>query len=1259
MTTTPAHSISIRITRRPGCYSVIFKASDWSKVDSEIVQITVNNVNRPPLGTSKTVTATQDVDYTVQVADFGFTDPYDVPPNNFQSVVITSLPVKGTLELSGVAVTLNQEILVSAIIGNNLKYRAASGESGTPYTTLEFKVRDDGGTANGGIDLDVTARTMTINVTSVNNPPVGTSKTVTATEDEDYTVQVADFGFTDPNDVPPNNFLSVVITSLPAKGTLKLSNIDVTLNQEILVSDINTNNLKYRALPNENGTAYSSFQFKVRDDGGGTDLDEIARTMTINVTAVNDPPVVTDIPDQTIAEGESFTAISLDDYVSDPDNGDMEMIWTYSGNSQLLVSIVDRVATISTTNPDWYGSESITFKAADSEGLFSSDAATFTVSAVNDPPVVTDIPGQTIAEGGSFTAINLDDYVSDPDNSDAEMIWTYSGNTQLSVSIVDRVATISAPNPDWYGSETITFKATDPGGLFSTDAATFIVLKSTSCPPNMTHYWKLNETSGSTYDDFVGTGDANCSGPCPSPATGIVDGAQSFAGAQRVVVADDGTFDWGPSSSFSIEFWMRKNSLSSTVEAITGRTQLPQVWQVGVWSDSRIYLQLKDNGGEVNLTSKLPIAAAVWYHVVVVRDGSANTVSLYKDGIQDTTTSMAFPQGFSSSAPMTIGWFESPPSYFYYRGLVDEVALYDRAITVQEIQDHYDRGRLGGIGYCDEVLVPIITSTPQTTALGGRMYTYDVEAMGNPAPTFALTTHPAGMTIDGNSGLVTWNPAAIGDYGVTVIAENSAGADTQSFSINVPGVAPTVTSTPVTTATAGTPYVCDVDASGDPTPLFCLFTSYAGEPFCPTISGIQINTTTGLITWTPSNPGVYQVCVLAYNTWGSDTQSFAITVSGVPPTITSTPTTTAYVGQVYQYDVNATAYPAAAYSLRRPPTPTQMEIDSITGLITWTPSSTGLVDVIVVAKNDLDSAVQSFVIDVKEQTHVGCPEGLSHYWRLDEPSGSSYSDSIGNNSATCGICPVTVPGKVGNAKLFDISTRVEIADDDTFDWGSDSSFSIEFWMFKSSGCTDNEVILGRFNAGIYWWIGVDCASGKKSRFRLYDGTNTDLYGVSSVADSSWHHVVATRNGMTHESRLYVDGTLQQARSQDHTVGFASSVPITMGYFNLGGLYHYGGQIDEVALYRVPLSASEVSAHYAMGLQGYGYCQFICGDPNQDAAVDVSDVVYLIGYIFGGGPEPSPRASGDANCDAAVDISDAVYLIGYIFGGGPAPCDQCN
>ncbi len=70
-------------------------------------------------------------------------------------------------------------------------------------------------------------------------------------------------------------------------------------------------------------------------------------------------------------------------------------------------------------------------------------------------------------------------------------------------------------------------------------------------------------------------------------------------------------------------------------------------------------------------------------------------------------------------------------------------------------------------------------------------------------------------------------------------------------------------------------------------------------------------------------------------------------------------------------------------------------------------------------------------------------------------------------------------------------------------------------------------------------------------------------------------------------------------------------------------------------------------------------QFVCGDAEGSASISISDAVYLINYIFAGGPAPVPVIRGDADCSGLVTISDAVYLINYIFAGGPVPCAACE
>ncbi len=64
--------------------------------------------------------------------------------------------------------------------------------------------------------------------------------------------------------------------------------------------------------------------------------------------------------------------------------------------------------------------------------------------------------------------------------------------------------------------------------------------------------------------------------------------------------------------------------------------------------------------------------------------------------------------------------------------------------------------------------------------------------------------------------------------------------------------------------------------------------------------------------------------------------------------------------------------------------------------------------------------------------------------------------------------------------------------------------------------------------------------------------------------------------------------------------------------------------------------------------------YVCGDVNGDGDFNVGDPIYLIAFIFKGGPEPENFRLGDANGDGQVDIGDAVYMLQNIFQSGPDP-----
>lgn len=68
--------------------------------------------------------------------------------------------------------------------------------------------------------------------------------------------------------------------------------------------------------------------------------------------------------------------------------------------------------------------------------------------------------------------------------------------------------------------------------------------------------------------------------------------------------------------------------------------------------------------------------------------------------------------------------------------------------------------------------------------------------------------------------------------------------------------------------------------------------------------------------------------------------------------------------------------------------------------------------------------------------------------------------------------------------------------------------------------------------------------------------------------------------------------------------------------------------------------------------------FIAGDANGDGNVTLPDIIYLVNYVFKGGPAPAPLARGDVNASCNVNLGDIVYLVNYVFKGGPAPLIGC-
>ena len=136
---------------------------------SSAYSITFNiaRINDAPSAANVTRTTLEDVGYVFAPGSFGFSDANG---DSLNAVTITVLPAKGALTLAGQAVTAGQSIAAADIAAGKLIWAPPANANGANLASLSFRVRDGGGTANGGADTSG-VYTLKFDVTAVNDAP--------------------------------------------------------------------------------------------------------------------------------------------------------------------------------------------------------------------------------------------------------------------------------------------------------------------------------------------------------------------------------------------------------------------------------------------------------------------------------------------------------------------------------------------------------------------------------------------------------------------------------------------------------------------------------------------------------------------------------------------------------------------------------------------------------------------------------------------------------------------------------------------------------------------------------------------------------------------------------------------------------------------------------------------------------------------------------------------------------------------------------
>ncbi len=423
--------------------------------DSDSVSITVAPVNDAPTGTDMTLALTEDTPRILALADFGFDD---VENDAFAAVALTTLPSRGTLTLNGTALGAGALVAAADIAAGALVYTPALNVNGGDNFT--FQVQDDGGTANGGVQLDPSPNTLSLAIAAVNDAPVNNGLAAFTTN-EDTPAFINGLSVSDV-DAAGGGQIQVTLGVSPGTGTLSVTGIGSTgvsfnnlgssFTLQGTLAQINAalgtlNAVRFTPAADFFGS--STLTMTTSDQGvsglGGTLTD--SDSVSITVAPVNDAPTGTDM---TLAltedtprilaladfgfddvENDAFAAVAL---TTLPSRGTLTLNGTALGAGALVAAAdIAAGALVYTPALNVNGGDNFTFQVQDDGGTAnggvqldpSPNTLSFSISAVNDAAVITSespngFAGLVVEDGAvagiSTTSGNL--FATDIDNPD-------------------------------------------------------------------------------------------------------------------------------------------------------------------------------------------------------------------------------------------------------------------------------------------------------------------------------------------------------------------------------------------------------------------------------------------------------------------------------------------------------------------------------------------------------------------------------------------------------------------------------------------------------------------------------------------------------------------------------------------------------------------------------------------------------------------------------------------------------------------------
>jgi len=656
-------------------------------------------------------------------------------------------------------------------------------------------------------------------------------------------------------------------------------------------------------------------------------------------------------------------------------------------------------------------------------------------------------------------------------------------------------------------------------------------------------YWKFDEGSGNIAYDSSGNGNHGTLVNGPTWTSGKFGSALSFDGVDDYVrIPADLQFQTihGPST---IELWFKANSLSGTKRIFSDNCFEWGIYHV----DSTLYGKAYStvNGGTISVGQ--------WYHVVLTHEhptGLTNTIiKIHVNGVLkgQTTWTLTTENGYTDK-PYWIGGDGCLPGS-EFNGLIDEVRIYNYALTPDEIRLNYNAGYAARFG-------------PQTDCSKDPGSCMDYGLVGY-------------WSFDEGSGNVAYDASGNGNHGTIYGAKWTSGAPCPTGAscgggLSFDGVDDYVD--------------CGNDPSLDLYEQVTVVFWMKEETYIPaTWNNVIGKASSPFANW---DNGSYVIRLLNYdmtsNMWFTDGSysyfHYPLSWDG----------RWSHFAVVFYSNNYHALYHNGVLVRKNNVNKTMRRNDYSLWIGGFRFKNT--IDEVRIYNRALSEE------EIRYHYNYTRPKGalspiamkddpsLVAYWSFNEGNGTIVNDQSGNNnngtlylgsSGNTDPAKAWSPGISGTALSFDgVDDYVRIPSSPSLAVGEKATFA--FWLFRrgpgTRGSTDT-ILASRRN----YWIWIDRTTRQIGFESAGSGGvwGPDVYSASSIEDGKWYHIVVVRTSST-RVKIYINGKFD-VEGDTYPSEFAAN-PVFIGMWE-GTIHPFNGLIDEVRIYNRALTEQEILEHY--------------------------------------------------------------------------------